>query len=223
MKKKTTDPNKIAIENFLVANGLKQAVEEYFASDFVQKRLNAGYEQLLIELIEIDEAVPKELDELAEEAAQKVDLSRDEFKAEALEIFCEGFTQVFQPATLFININSMLLELLQNHENEELILLVEGAMEDIRERTRERFHVLLMLLWNGMPMELAEKFMKHELHAVEVSILTPFDCDEEGDESDEDGNEDCKSEHCHCNGECGGNCNCKEKDDCEDAGRCLRE
>ena len=157
-------------------------------------------------------------EEFIEKVMPKYELTREAYEQDAFETFKEKFCEVFMAASLYISIEDKLAELLKRHDDANLIMLVESAMEDISEFMTVRFSNVVSLLMEGMPQELAEKIAEDAGDAVIAPIGISFGIDD--DDEEDDCGCDCESE---CNGECGGRCSCEGKDECDDGHCCIKD
>lgn len=217
---KTTDHIEKATINFFETHGLNDLAAEYFASKFVQSKLDEGYNAYAHIWEMAKEEAPEGAEEFIEKVMPKFELTREAYEQEVFETFKDKFCEVFLAASLYIAIADKMAELFKNHEDENLILLVESAMDDISEYMTVRFSNTVSLMMEGMPQELAEKIAEDAGNAIIAPIGISFGLDFDDDDDDDD---ECCGEECECNGECGGRCQCEGKDECEENGHCCHE
>lgn len=213
---KTTDHIERATTNFFERHSLNELVAEYFASKFVQSKIDEGYNAYMHIWEAAKEEAPEGAENFVETVMPKYELTREAYEQDAFETFKEKFCEVFMAVSLYISIEDKLAELLKRHDDANLIMLVESAMEDISEFMTVRFSNVVSLLMEGMPQELAEKLADEAGDAIIAPIGISFGL------ADEDEDDDCCcDDECECNGECGGRCNCEGKEECEDGHCCC--
>lgn len=215
---KTTDHIEKATINFFEKLRLNELAADYFASKFVQSKLDEGHKAYMLIWDAAKEDAPEGAEEFIEKVMPKYELTREAYEQDAFETFKEKFCEVFMAASLYISIEDKLTELLKRHDDANLIMLVESAMEDISEFMTVRFSNVVSLLMEGMPQELAEKIAEDAGDAVIAPIGISFGIDD--DDEEDDCGCDCESE---CNGECGGRCSCEGKDECDDGHCCIKD
>ncbi len=220
---RTTDHVRNATQKFFEDQGLEQAVAEYFDGATVKKMISqgyAGYKQLLEKA---KTTAPEGVKEHAGKVAEKLNMTEAAYEQDVYETFKEKVADIFHPASVYIPIKEQLTQLFKNQDDENLLHLLISAMEDISEYISNRFANIVVLLAEGIPMEIAEEIADEagDAEVVPIGIKIQRVCDE-GNESEEDESDE-DEPHCCCNGECGGHCNCEGKDECEDDGHCQCE
>ena len=217
MNIRTTDHLKNATKNFFEDREVEQAVEQYFAGAVVKQKVSEGYSRYQQLLEEAQRSAPEEVKEVAEDVAKKLIMPEATYEQEVYETFREKIADIFLPARVYIPIKEQLIELFKNQDDENVIQLVLSAADEITEYITNRFCNILVLIVEGIPMEIAEQIADDAGDAEVVPIgirIQRVSDDEDGEESDEEAEGFC------CNGECGGRCNCEGKDKCEEDGHC---
>lgn len=222
MNIRTTDHLKNASKKFFEDHGLEQAVSEYFGGSKVKQSLSEGYQRYKGLLEEAKKSAPEDVAKLAEEVAAKLTMTEAAYEQDAYETFKEKITDIFLPAAAYISIDDKLKELFKNQEDENLMHLVVSAIDEITEYITNRFCNIIVLVVEGIPLEIAEEIADDagdaEVVPISIRIHKDSDDEEDGENGDEEG-----GHHCCCNGECGGHCNCEGKCDCEEDGHCQCE
>lgn len=218
MNIRTTDHLKNASKKFFEVHGLEQTVSEYFCGATVKQQLAEGYERYKNLLEEAKKSAPEEVADLAEEVATKLTMTEAAYEQDVYETFKEKIADIFLPAAAYISIKEPLEELFKNQEDENLMHLLMSAVDEITEYITNRFCNIVVLVVEGIPLEVAEEIADKagDAEVVPISIRIHKESDDEdGENGDEEG-----EHHCCCNGECGGRCNCEGKDKCEEDGHC---
>lgn len=208
---------KNATTRFFAENGLEQVLADFFNGATIKQLLTEGYQSYQNILSEAKKTAPDEIKEIAVEVAEMFEKTQEDFEKELFEDFKKRFGEILLPAAAFIPVKEQVLEVLQNHEDENLQLLVMTAMSDMIEMMTSRYANIVRLRMEGLPIEVAEHVAdmagNSEVISIGVEIHHIDDDDEEEDDDEHD--------HCCCNGECGGRCQCDGK--CEENGHCKHE
>lgn len=229
---RTTDLAKCATQKFFEDQGLNPAVSEYFNGACVQQKVAEGYENYQNLLSEARNSAPEEVEHIAEKVASKLSISKEAFNQKTFDCFKEKFCEVMLPAAAYIPIKGLLEKLLKDQEDENLLMLVMSAIDDIVENVANRFANIAGLLIEGFPMELAESIADDAGDAKVIPVGIEIRCCGDDDDSEYDDGENDEDEYDndgaaheyhhphHCGGECGGRCDCEEKERCEKEGCC---
>lgn len=213
MNKRTPDHVKCASKKFFEDQSLSSAVEKLFESNWVQEKMAEGYLHYQAALEEVNEYAPEGADFLAE-VMEKYSMPKESYYQETFETFKCMLAAIMSPAAVFIPLNELVVNLLQNEDDVNLQMLLDSAMDDIFEYMIPRAVNLVTLLSDGIPIDVAEK-IANEVGDAEI-IPVEFEVSYETDD------EDASNEH-ECCGECGGHCDCEGKDACKENGHCQYE
>ena len=218
MDKRTTDHLKNATQKFFEDQELEQAIANYFGGAVVKQKVKEGYLRYQQLLEEAQKSAPDDMKEVAEEVTKKLIITEAAYDQEVYESLKEKITEIFLFTKIYIPIKEQLIELFNNQDDENVMQLVLSATDEITEYIINRLCNILVLVVEGIPMEIAEKIADDagEAEVVPIAIRIQKVSDDEDGEVD-DGND---GEGCTCNGECGGRCNCKGKEKCEEDGHC---
>lgn len=209
-----------ALHDFLEKMGIVKLLTEFFEKESMQKCLHEGFVSYTEELNEAKEQAPDEIKEIAAQAADESAITEEVFAATVFETFEKRFAEIMMPVATYISIKDQLVELLQKQEDENLTLLLEGAIDEVMDLQMVIFANLGNMLLEGIPLEMARKLAAEAGEATIIPIGVELcRCDSE-DDDEEEGEE---PYHNDCNGECGSRCNCKNSRNCEKAERCLEE
>ena len=214
MNRRTPDHVKCASQKFFEDQSLSDAVLKYFEGSCVQEKLAEGYLKYQHAIEEAKEYAPEGA-EFLEKVMEKYSMTKQTYDQETFKTFKGMLAAIMSPAAVFIPINELVVILLQDQEDANLMMLVESAMEDIFEYMIPRMNNLITLLSDGIPIEkaqeIAEAVGEAEIIPVQIEI-----CYENNDEDEDSHNHEC------C-GECGGRCDCEEKEECDKTGHCQYE
>ena len=217
MDNRTTDYLKFACQKFFEDQDLEQAAADYFGGATVKQKLAEGYTRYLSLLEEAQISAPEKVKKIAEEVAKKLTMTESAYEQDVYETFKEKIADIFFPASVYIPITWQLEELFRNQDDENVMQLMLCSMDEITEYIINRFCNIVVLIHEGIPLEVAEKIADEagddEVVPIGIRIQRVSD-DENGEEGDEEAN------GFRCNGECGGRCNCEGKDNCENDGCC---
>lgn len=222
MEKRTTDQLRYATDKFFNDQGLVNTLEFFFGGEATKKKISEGYQTYSATLEECRVKAEEDYDVDPADisvATQKLMMSKEIFEQEIFETFKEKFCEIMLPAAAFIPIKVQLMDLLENQTDENLLYLVESAAEDITDYMTNRLENIARILHEGLPLELAEE-IANQAGDTEVIPVGVKVCIREFEEDDDDENGDEGDEYHECNGECGGRCDCKEKQCCESEGHC---
>ncbi|MBR3882510.1 MAG: hypothetical protein IKJ36_04505 [Clostridia bacterium] len=227
MIQRTTDHYEKVVANFYKTHNLDDAVLLYITNDAVLAKIAEGHKRYMSVLTEAEKSAPEGVEELATQVAEKLSMEREAYDEKITEVFKGKFCEVFSSAIIYIDIRDQLVELLYNADSENLMALLESAMDDVLESMTNRFGNLVSLLLQGMPMEMAEEIADDAGDAIVCPIEVSIHMDDDDDECEDcDGcccEGECDPDWEDCNGECGGKCPCKGKDTCEEDGCCHGE
>ena len=220
MDNRTTDHLKNASKRFFEDHDLEQAAAEYFGGTTVKQKLSEGYARYQSLLEEAQRSAPDKVKKIAEDVAKKLSMTEGAYEQDVYETFKEKIADIFLPASVYISIKQQIKERFQDQEDENFLQLVLCSMDEITEYITNRFCNIVVLIHEGIPLEVAEEIADEAGDAEVVPIgirIQKVSDDEDGEEDDE------TAEGCACNGECGGKCNCPGKDKCEEDGHCQCE
>lgn len=228
MNKRTTDQFEGVVANFFKTHQLEDAVVLFMNADCVMAKLAEGHKRYQEVLTEAEKTAPEGVEEIAKQVIEKLTLERDAYDQKITEVLKEKICDIFNSAMIYLDIRDQLVNLLVNAEDENLIVLLESAMDDTMEGMTCRFGNLVSLLIQGMPMEIAEKIADEAGDAIVCPIGVTIHMGDDEDDEECEGCEGCCDGECdpdgdHCNGECGCKCSCEGKDDCETEGCCHNE
>lgn len=210
-KRKTKRHVENATTRFFAENGLEQALADFFNGATIKQLLSDGYQSYQNILSEAKKTAPDEIKEIAVEVADMFEKTKEDFEKDVFEDFKDRFGEILLPAAAFIPVKEQVLEVLRNHEDENLQLLVMTAMSDMIEMMTSRYANIVRLRMEGFPIEVAEHLADMAGNSKVIPIGVEIHHIDDDDEHD----------HCCCNGECGGHCQCDGK--CEEDGHCKHE
>ena len=213
MDKRTPDHVRCASKKFFEDPNLSAAVEKFFKGSWVQEKLAEGYLNYHESLEEIKEYVCEGA-EFLPKVMEKFSMTKENYDQETFETFKGMLAEIMSPAAVFIPLNELVVILLQSEDDVNLQILLDSAMDDIYEYMIPRATNMVTLLADGLPMEVAEKISEEvgEAEIIPVELEISYETDDEHD-----------SDKHECCGECGGRCDCEEKEECNKTGHCQYE
>ena len=199
MKLRTTDPHvEQATNKFFEDLGLEQSALKYFDCATVKKKLSEGYSLYKKLLEEALKSANKDAEDMAKEVTEKLTITEEEYIKNAYETFKEKIADIFHAASSYIDIKPQLIALFQKEDSEDLLLLVITSMNDFIEVIANRFKNLIVLLIEGVPMEVAEQIVEEAEDAEIIPIGVHIGCVDEEDEDENSEKKDEKEHHCTC-------------------------
>ncbi len=220
MDKRTPDHVKFVTQKFFDDPDLGPAVSDYFRNASVQEKLAEGYLEYQNAIEEAKKDAPEGATFLAE-VDRKYARTKPTYEQEIFEAFKEMLAEIMSPAAVFISVKEPLKAVLRNESDENLKMLLLSTIEEVYGYMLPRVMNFVTLLSDGVPVPMAEKivntFGEAEIVPVEIEIRRAVD------EENDDDNDYSEDEKYECCGECGGRCDCEEKEKCKETGHCQHE